>query len=217
MNMKTRTLRSTLTIGLMAILMAPSLRVSKASIIGFDGIPDHTAVSTGNAYSGILVIEAASTPVGLPGSIPPPTEGLVRSEVMSGSLFQKEGVLTVIPEFAGLSFDYQSRVTATFLAPVTHVSFNTFEWRVAGYSYMGVHANGETFTGSGVTGSVLETGQGWHIIDLDLPAGGTLTDSVRTEQPRSRPEQGLLAILLDDICAFFTVPLRVVTRLCCLP
>jgi hypothetical protein len=185
----------------MAILLAPSLRVSKASIIGFDGIPDHTAVSTGNAYSGILVIEAASTPVGLPGSTPPPTEGLIRSEVMSGSPFQKEDVLTVIPEFAGLFFDYESHVTATFLAPVTHVSFNTFEWRVAGYSYVGVHANGESFTGSGVTGSVLETGQGWHVIDLSLPDGDYLTQFALSNRD---PNPNNAAILLDDIR--FTVP-----------
>ena len=151
----------------------------KAIVVDFNDIPNGTLVSANNPYAGILNIEASAGPLWVAfredqrdqmGTI------WVESAISNGYLevlpsYEVE-IPPEVPSDAEFIDEVQSRIMATFLGPVTNVSFDAFTYRQAGYRYTIVDANGVT---SNVPGGVTQEDPSapfaFDTFNLNIPNG----------------------------------------------
>lgn len=170
-----------------------------ADTIDLSGIPDGTVVSAGNPYNGILDLTATTWSSIYNAEFPTGTNVTTSEGAIEG------GVIEVFPPYLPGTDTYYSSLTATFLSPVTDVSFQLENWRTAGYTYAGVDDNGIGFTGEGSLYGALESGTSglvWTTIDLDIPQGGYLTNfTVENRDPANANG----AFWVEDI-SYSTVP-----------
>ena len=166
-------------LGFIFILAAASTtQKAEATVIDFNNIPDGTPVSVGNPYAGILVMESGTRWIDhkqWPPIYSPDNEWVELPALISyGRLSTSVGDRTIVkpPWVPPLAFypDWlDTYLNATFLEPVTDVSFTGWTFRGAIYNYTGVNGNGETFTGEGTFERGLP--EGGSRIELGLPDG----------------------------------------------
>jgi hypothetical protein len=108
-----------------------------------------------------------------------------------------------IPGFT--PFRWQSDVSAAFLQPVADVSFETFVWRTAGYTFDATNGMGDVIHGNGTITGNLESGGSltWQHIDLAVPEGYYLTGFGLTNGDNGNNFDG--AVWLDNI-SFAPIP-----------
>ena len=163
---------------------ATTTQNAEATVIDFNNIPDGTPVSEGNPYAGILVIESRAGWIGPPDWPPVWTSvdaewveiwlpTLVGAGRVDTYLGDRQPPLPPGPEFHGWRFIMQSYLTATFLEPVTDVSFQGLAAGVF-YAYQGVNGAGDVYTRNGLIDRG-PPGFGGAKYELTLPDGYYLT------------------------------------------
>ena len=147
---------------------------TRADTIDFSGYADGTAVTATNPSNGILDITATTS-----------VFGLDYQETHEAKI--KGGVLEALPGYTPDGGIYESDLTATFLTPVTDVSFKFANWRSAVFFYSGVDADGNTFSRFSVLDGVIEDSSRdwWTTFTLDIPQGGNITECAITNRDPS--------------------------------
>jgi hypothetical protein len=165
-----------------ALVLTAMLAAADTINIDFTGIPDGTPLSSNNPYGGGIVNLWAESgyDYGLPE--PTPWGGYVQGQVWAesgsiqgGIVLVDEAPITIIPP-TGWSMKSMTSLTATFLAPVSELSFTTHAigWWV-NYDYRGTDGNGNPFSDYGSAPLPGQSNEGWQTTVLQAPDGGYFT------------------------------------------
>lgn len=184
-----------LSLSLIFVLWVMALNLTQANealiTADFNAFPDGTLVLPSHPFNGILQIQAEAAQdwydynTGESGRI------LTPAVIRLGSI----EVLPVSYEWA---YRYIASFTATFLEPVTDVSFKLMNYRTAGYQFSGLDAAGLAFSGNGSIDGLVEDPirEPWVTVSLTIPDGGYLS-AFTIENRDIRPDDA--AVWVDDI------------------
>jgi hypothetical protein len=179
-----------------------------ADVVDFTGIPDGSLISLGNPYAGVLTLEGhGTTRLFAPPDIL--TDVSHEAIISANAPFHTgDNAIAAVADADAPGFTayrWESDVTATFLQPVFNVSFETFVWRTAGYTYDATNGAGDAIHASGIITGNLESGGSltWQHINLDVPDGYYLTGFGITNGDNGNNFDG--AVWVDNI-SFAPVP-----------
>jgi hypothetical protein len=169
----------------LALVLTATLASADTITIDFTGIPDGTPLSANNPYGGVVNLQAQSgysygivdpsVPYGIGGGEVWTQTGVITSGWPSDSgniAFVNSAPGSILPAGAW-ALRSMTSLTATFLVPVTEVSFTTLvaSYWPYGFDYQGVDRNGVAFSGTGV----VEYPHQWATTVVDVPNGGYFT------------------------------------------